>query len=99
MVPGNEVLYPLGNTGYAVPPGETLRELLDERGLTQRDLARRADLSPKHVNPSDDVIDSGNTIAAPSQLLLESSPKTVPCHRASSSCYSASTTAWPTPVR
>lgn len=43
-------LYPLGDTDYAVPPGETLRELLDERGLTQRDLARRADLSPKHVN-------------------------------------------------
>ncbi len=50
MVAGNEALYPLGDTDYAVPPGETLRELLDERGLTQRDLARRADLSPKHVN-------------------------------------------------
>lgn len=70
MVPGNEVLYPLGNTGYAVPPGETLRELLDERGLTQRDLARRADLSPKHVNRSDDVIDSGNTIAATIPIAL-----------------------------
>ena len=33
-----------------MPPGETLRELLEEQGLTQRDLARRADLSPKHVN-------------------------------------------------
>jgi HTH-type transcriptional regulator / antitoxin HigA len=43
-------LYPLGDTDYAVPPGETLRELLDEQGLTQRDLARRASLSPKHVN-------------------------------------------------
>jgi HTH-type transcriptional regulator / antitoxin HigA len=43
-------LYPLGDTDYAIPPGETLRELLDEQGLTQRDLARRADLSPKHVN-------------------------------------------------
>jgi len=42
--------YPLGDTDYAVPPGETLRELLEERGLSQRDLARRADLSPKHVN-------------------------------------------------
>ncbi|HEY5989467.1 MAG TPA: helix-turn-helix domain-containing protein [Streptosporangiaceae bacterium] len=39
-----------GDTDYAVPPGETLRELHEEQGLTQRDLARRADLSPKHVN-------------------------------------------------
>jgi len=43
-------LYSLGDTDYAIPPGETLRELLDERGMSQRDLARRADLSPKHVN-------------------------------------------------
>src|SRR5258708_2053366 len=43
-------LYPLGETDYAVPPGETLRELLDEKGISQRELARRADLSPKHVN-------------------------------------------------
>ena len=43
-------LRPLGDTDYAIPPGETLRELLDEQGLTQRELARRADLSPKHVN-------------------------------------------------
>jgi HTH-type transcriptional regulator/antitoxin HigA len=50
MATGDKMLYPLGDTDYAVPPGETLRELLDEQGLTQRDLARRADLSPKHVN-------------------------------------------------
>src|ERR1700676_87824 len=50
MATGKKMLYPLGDTDYAVPPGETLRELLDEQGLTQRDLARRADLSPKHVN-------------------------------------------------
>lgn len=42
--------YPLGDTDFAIPPGETLRELLDEQGMTQRELARRADLSPKHVN-------------------------------------------------
>jgi HTH-type transcriptional regulator / antitoxin HigA len=41
---------PMGDTDYATPPGEILRELLDEQGSTQRDLARRADLSPKHVN-------------------------------------------------
>ncbi len=43
-------LYPLAQTDYAIPPGETLRELLDEQGLTQRELARRTDLTPKHVN-------------------------------------------------
>ena len=43
-------LYPLGDTDYAVAPGETLRELLEEEGLSPRDLARRAGLSPKHVN-------------------------------------------------
>jgi HTH-type transcriptional regulator / antitoxin HigA len=47
---GEKTLYPLGDTDYAVPPGETLRELLEEHGLSQRELARRADLSPKHVN-------------------------------------------------
>ena len=30
--------------------GETLLELLEERGMSQRDLARRTGLSPKHVN-------------------------------------------------
>lgn len=32
------------------PPGETLQELLEERGLTQTDLARRLGLTSKHVN-------------------------------------------------
>jgi HTH-type transcriptional regulator/antitoxin HigA len=50
MATAERELHPLGDTDYAVPPGETLRELLEEQGLTQRDLARRADLSPKHVN-------------------------------------------------
>ena len=50
MTTTGKKLYPLGDTDYAVPPGETLRELLEEQGLSQRDLARRADLSPKHVN-------------------------------------------------
>jgi HTH-type transcriptional regulator/antitoxin HigA len=35
---------------YAVPPGETLAELLDERNMSQADLARRTDLSTKHIN-------------------------------------------------
>ena len=47
---GEKGLYPLGDTDYAVPPGETLRELLEERGMSQRELARRTGLSLKHVN-------------------------------------------------
>lgn len=35
---------------YAVPPGETLRETLEELGMSQRDLADRAGLSTKTVN-------------------------------------------------
>jgi HTH-type transcriptional regulator / antitoxin HigA len=50
MTTTGEKFHPLGDTDYAVPPGEALRELLEEQGLSQRDLARRADLSPKHVN-------------------------------------------------
>ncbi len=42
--------YQLRETDYATSPGETLQDLMEEQGLTQRDLARRADLSPKHVN-------------------------------------------------
>ena len=32
------------------PAGETLAELLDERGMTQADLAARTDLSAKQIN-------------------------------------------------
>lgn len=35
---------------YALPPGETLVEVLAERGMSQAELARRAGLSAKHVN-------------------------------------------------
>jgi HTH-type transcriptional regulator/antitoxin HigA len=43
-------LYQLRETDYATAPGRTLQDLMEEQGMTQRDLARRADLSPKHVN-------------------------------------------------
>src|ERR1700733_246437 len=43
-------LYPLGDTDWTVAPGETLQELLEEQGMSQRELARRTGLSPKHVN-------------------------------------------------
>jgi HTH-type transcriptional regulator/antitoxin HigA len=35
---------------YAVLPGETLRETLEELEMTQADLARRTELSTKHIN-------------------------------------------------
>jgi HTH-type transcriptional regulator/antitoxin HigA len=35
---------------YAISPGDTLRETLAEIGMSQADLADRANLSPKHVN-------------------------------------------------
>jgi HTH-type transcriptional regulator/antitoxin HigA len=42
--------YQVAETDYATSPGEALQDLMEEQGLSQRDLARRADLSPKHVN-------------------------------------------------
>ena len=35
---------------YAVPPGDSLAELLDDRGMSQAELARRTGLSAKHIN-------------------------------------------------
>ncbi|WP_329581820.1 ImmA/IrrE family metallo-endopeptidase [Kitasatospora sp. NBC_01250] len=43
-------LYPAAEPDTAVPPGETLRELLDDLEMTQAELARRTGLSAKHVN-------------------------------------------------
>jgi addiction module HigA family antidote len=35
---------------YAVPPGQTLQETIDALGMDQRELAKRAGLSAKHIN-------------------------------------------------
>ena len=35
---------------YAVPPGETLREVMDERGMAQQELADRTSLARKTIN-------------------------------------------------
>ena len=43
-------LYKLAEPDYAVPPGETIRELLDDLGMSQRQLSSRLGLTPKHVN-------------------------------------------------
>ncbi|WP_425060512.1 hypothetical protein SCACP_12370 [Sporomusa carbonis] len=34
----------------AIPPGETLAEMLEDREMSQKDLANRTGLTPKHIN-------------------------------------------------
>lgn len=41
---------PLPFAGGQTHPGETLRDLLEERHLSQADVARRAGISPPHLN-------------------------------------------------
>jgi HTH-type transcriptional regulator / antitoxin HigA len=53
---------------YVSPPGTTLRELLEERGLPQRQLAARCGLSPKHINH---VISGKAGLSADMALALE----------------------------
>ncbi|MET9136722.1 helix-turn-helix domain-containing protein [Streptomyces parvulus] len=43
-------LYTAGEPDYAVPPGETILEFLEESGMTQREFALRVGLSTKHLN-------------------------------------------------
>jgi HTH-type transcriptional regulator/antitoxin HigA len=35
---------------WALPPGDLLRQVLDQRGFQQNELAERSGLSPKHIN-------------------------------------------------
>lgn len=37
-------------THIAIPPGETIREMLEDRGMSQKEFAKRMDLSEKHVS-------------------------------------------------
>jgi HTH-type transcriptional regulator / antitoxin HigA len=53
---------------YAVPPGETIADLLEEREMTQTDLARRLGVSLKHANQ---VIKGTASISAELALGLE----------------------------
>lgn len=39
-----------GQRDWTVHPGETLAETLEELGMSQREFARRTELTPKHVN-------------------------------------------------
>ena len=53
---------------YVVRPGETLAEVLQTRGMSQAELARRTGLSTKHVNQ---VINGDASITAETALRLE----------------------------
>ncbi|RIV31338.1 HigA family addiction module antitoxin [Micromonospora radicis] len=53
---------------YAVPPGETLVEVLTERGMSQADLARRTGLSTKHINQ---IVLGTATLSAETAVRLE----------------------------
>ena len=52
----------------ALPPGATLQEVLDERGMTQSDLATRTGLSTKHINQ---IIKGTAPVTAETAILLE----------------------------
>lgn len=51
-----------------IHPGETLRELLDDRGMSQKGLALRSGFSEKHISK---VINGGASITAPFATALE----------------------------
>jgi HTH-type transcriptional regulator/antitoxin HigA len=51
-------------------PGETLQEILEERGLTQADLADKTGRSPKAIL---DIIEGRATLTPETALLLEHS--------------------------
>ncbi|MEU7880083.1 helix-turn-helix transcriptional regulator [Microbispora bryophytorum] len=47
---GDRRLYPAGELDYPVPPGETLRELLEEQGITRHELAAHTGLPLQYVD-------------------------------------------------
>lgn len=53
---------------YALPPGETLAEVLADRGMSQAELARRTGLSTKHINQ---VVLGAASLTAETALKLE----------------------------
>jgi HTH-type transcriptional regulator / antitoxin HigA len=53
---------------YAVPPGETLAEVLEDRGMSQAELARRTGMSAKHINL---ILKGSATITPDTALKLE----------------------------
>jgi HTH-type transcriptional regulator/antitoxin HigA len=55
-------------TNLAIPPGETLAEELEARGMTQRDLAAKIGRPPQAVN---EIIRGKKSITADTALALE----------------------------
>lgn len=55
-------------TYIATPPGKALREQLEDRGITQKELARRTGLSEKHVSH---LVNGDAMLTARTALLLE----------------------------
>ncbi len=55
--------------GIAIPPGETLQEYLDSRGMSQADLAKRLGLTSKTVN---EIVKGKAPITPETALALES---------------------------
>ena len=55
--------------GIAIPPGETLQEYLDTRGMTQAELAKRLGLVPKTIN---EIVKGKAPISPATALALES---------------------------
>jgi len=55
--------------GIAIPPGETLKEVLDDKNITQKELALRLGVTPKHINK---IINGTATISSDIALKLES---------------------------
>ena len=51
-----------------LPPGDTLVEVLEERGMTQAELAARTGLSTKHIN---EIAKGRAPITTETSLLLE----------------------------
>jgi HTH-type transcriptional regulator/antitoxin HigA len=51
-----------------LPPGETLAEVLEQRGMTQTELARRTGLSIKHINQ---IVNGSAPISPETALVLE----------------------------
>lgn len=54
--------------GLAIPPGETIADLLEEHGMTQADLSERLGVSTKHLNQ---VVKGSASISAELALGLE----------------------------
>src|SRR4051795_10896239 len=61
---------------YISPPGETIADLLDEREMTQTEVAKRLGVTLKHVNQ---VVNGGASISADLALGLEEGFR-VPAH-------------------